>query len=250
MRRLALHAALALALVLAGCSVLGSDPVREQRAVDRLNATEERAETVESYRYRLSFTATTGDGDTRLSGSGQGAANVTSRRLVTNMTVDGRETATYVVGDTAYTECATPGAFWGKENLTTEGDWTRVSPLGRQLALLSTGDLYFNGTETVDGRETVHISGEPSKDALQEYREGASSGSLFGGPSVDRTRLHLWVDAETNRPVRSRFVVTVSGNDETATVRLTTRFGEYGAPVRVTVPEDARDSAFRGGCPG
>ncbi|QIO23813.1 hypothetical protein [Haloarcula sp. JP-L23] len=254
MRRPALHVALAACLVLAGCSVLGDDPVREQAAVDRLDAARERAETIESYRYDLAVTVSTTASAREIDGSGVGKVNVTTRRTATNLTVDGATSQTYVDNRTALVECrgggGVPSGFWGKEEFPAERNWTETTPLGRQLALLSSGDLYHNGTETVDGRETVHLSGSPSKEALDAYRDGAGNRPLFGSPNIDSVTVDLWLDATTNRPVRSEVQVVVSGDGETATATLTTRFRDYGERVRVTIPAEARDDAFGGGCPG
>ncbi|WP_254279072.1 hypothetical protein [Haloarcula marina] len=252
MRRPALHVALAVCLVLAGCSLLGSDPVREAEAVDRLDSVRDRAQTVESYQYDLSFdVSTTASGD-RVSGTGTGTVNVTTRRAVTNVTVDGATTRTYLDNRTAYTQCRTtmPTGFWGEEEIPSERNWTEATPLGRQLALLSTGDLYHNGTETVDGHETVYLTGSPSKDALDAYSDGTSASPVFGGPNVDSVTVDFWVDAATNRPVQSEVRVVVSGDGETAMATVTTRYRDYGDRVRVTVPADARADAFSGGCPG
>lgn len=253
MRRPTLHVALAVCLVLAGCSVLGDDPVREGAAVERLDAASERAATLESYRYDLSFTVESSASSRRVGGSGTGRINLTTRHATTNLTVDGTTRRSYVDNRTAYVQCpgvaGGPSVFWGQEDVPTERDWRETTPIGRQLAMLSTGDLYYNGTETIDGREVVHLTGAPSKSELDRYGAGAGSRPLFGSPNVDSLTVSLWLDERTNRPVRSEVTVVVSGDGETATATLTTRYRDYGERVEVTVPAEVREKAMRGGCP-
>ncbi|MBV0924686.1 hypothetical protein KTS45_10800 [Halomicroarcula limicola] len=250
MRRSALHVALALSLVLAGCSVFGDEPVREERAVERLDAARERAETVESYRYEVDIDASTTAGGERIDGSGSGRVNVTTRRQAANVTVDGSVTGSYVDNRTAFKQCQPGGPFWGEENVSAGGDWAELTPFGRQLSLLSTGDLYHNGTETVDGRRTVHLSGRPAPSALEESGDGAGNRPVFGSPDVDSVTVDLWLNETTDLPVRSRVTVRASGGGETATATMTTRFRDYGDRVEVTIPPDVRADAMALGCPG
>ncbi|MBX0294764.1 hypothetical protein [Haloarcula nitratireducens] len=250
MRRPALHVALALSLVLAGCSVFGDEPVREERAIERLDAARERAETVESYRYEVDIDASTTASGERIDGSGSGRVNVTTRRQAANVTVGGSVAGSYVDDRTAFEQCRTDGLSWGKENVSAGGNWTELTPLGRQLSVLSTGDLYYNGTETVDGRRTVHLSSHPSPSALEESDAGAGNRPVFGSPGVDSVTVDIWLDETTNLPVRSRVTVRVSGDGETATATLTTRFRDYGDRVEVTIPDDVRSDAMELGCPG
>lgn len=250
MSRVALQAALAAALLLSGCSVLGSDdPVREDRAVEALESARERAATVESYRYEMRFRVATADGSEEVSGDGSGRVNATARTLAAETSARGETRRAYVDGWTAYRECSAPGAFWGRENVTA-GNWTAATPLGGQLGLLSTGDLYWNGTETLDGREAVRLTGRPSKAAMRERGDRPASGPLPGGRSVDEVTVDAWLDAETHRVVRTRLSVAVSANGRSATATTTIRYRDYGEPVTVTVPAEARETAFETGCPG
>ncbi|WP_135304439.1 LolA-like protein [Haloarcula amylovorans] len=250
MRRPALHVVLALSLVLAGCSVFGDEPVREERAVERLDAARERADTVESYRYDVAIGVSTTAGGERIDGSGSGRVNVTTRQQAANITIDGSVAGSYVDNRTAFKQCRPGGPFWGKEELSAERNWSEFTPLGRQLSVLSTGDLYDNGTETVDGRRTVHLSGHPSPSALEESDDGAGNRPLFGSSNVDHVTVDVWLNETTNLPVRSRITVRVSGDGETATATLTTQFRDYGDQVAVTVPHDVRADAMELGCAG
>lgn len=231
--------------------MLGEEPVRQPAAVDRLDAAQERVDGLSSYRYNMTMTASTTANDDRIDGYGVGSVNATTRRQVVNLSVDGERGRTYIDDRTAITYCSgVPGGLWGQRELSTEPDWTTLTPLGRQLDLLSTGDIYHNGTETIDGREVVHLSGQPSRRALSQHEVGSGSVSMFGSPNVDSVTVDLWLDAETDRPVRSEIQVVSSSDDETATATLSTRYRDYGESVRVSIPDEVQDPFYSDGCPG
>ncbi|WP_262180767.1 hypothetical protein [Haloarcula laminariae] len=252
MRRPSLQVALAVLLVLAGCSMFGSEPVRESDAVDRLDAAGERVDAVSSYRYNVTIDASTTAGDERVTGHGVGAVNATSQRQVANMSFDGERSVNYLDNRTGFTECRGPlgDGLWGRQQRSTESEWVALTPVGRQLDLLSTGDLYYNGTETVGGRDVTHISGEPSDEVLSERGVGSRNAPVFGSSNVDSVTVDLWLDTATDRPVRSAIRVVVSADGETATATLTFRYRDYGDRVRVSVPDSVREDALSTGCPG
>jgi hypothetical protein len=249
MRRPILQTAVALLLVSAGCSMFGSDAVRQPEALDHLDGARERLDAVTSYRYDVTISAT--GGDERITGHGLGAVNATTRRQVVNLSIDGRRSMSYLDNRTAFTECRGPAGdgFWGRDNSSTASNWTALTPAGRQLELLSTGDLYHNGTETIGGWTVVHLSGRPTPASLRESRDGTGV-PVVGGPNVDSVTLDLWLDAETERPVRSELQVVVSRDGETATATVTTEYRDYGEPVRISIPDGVRADALRNGCPG
>lgn len=240
--------ALLVVVVIAGCVGLGGEPpVREKQAVDVLESARDRAQQVDTYRFELSLAGETSEDGRIVEANGQGRVNVTARTLAANTTANGERAAAYIDNDTAYEQCARPGSFWGERRVTAD-NWTAATPLGRHLVLLTSGDLYYNGTERVDGREVIHLSGRPSLEAIEET-SGAGTTDLPSGADVDQLTLDAWVDAETHRLSRSRMVISISRDDRRATVTLTMDFHSYGEPVGVTVPADARDAFFDGGCP-
>jgi len=251
MPRRALPLALLLLLVTAGCLGSSDDPaVREDRAVETLESASDAAAAVESYEFDVDIrvSARTADGSERYTADGNGRVNVTARTMAMETRSRGRTLESYVDGRTAYQACPPNGMHWGSQNVTAD-NWSSAAPLGRQLALLSTGDLYYNGTETEDGREVVHLSGRPSLSALQDRPEVGTT-SLPDADRIERLELHAWFDAETKRLIRSRFSATAAGNGQEASVTLRMRFHDYGVPVDVTVPDGARDAFSDGGCPG
>lgn len=247
MPRTALPFVLLVLVLSAGCLGSSEPAVREERAVDALAAAREAAATVETYRFDLTVEATTRDSSRRYTADGSGRVNVTAHRMALTTNARGRSFESYVDGRTAYEQCPPNGAFWAERNVTAE-NWTSVTPLGRQLVFLSTGDLYYNGTETIDGDEVVHLSGRPSLSALRQ-RTDLGATSLPDASKVDSLSIHAWLDAETSRLQRSRFSVTASEDGESATATLRITFRDYGSPAVVSVPAEARDAFHDGGCP-
>lgn len=249
MARVSLHLAVVIVLLLSGCSLLAEDePVREDEAVAALDSARERAESVESYRFTLSIHAETADGSEAMTGEGTGRVNVSAQRLASNLTVEDATQSAYVTDTTAYRKCS-PSGFWGQKNVTAE-NWTETTPIGTQFALLSTGDLYWNGTETVDGRDVVHITGHPSTKAIRERKDEPGTTPVFGGRNVDSVTVDVWLDEETYRLRQTRTTTTVSSDGQTATATMTVSYRAYGDAVSITVPADVREHAFRNGCPG
>jgi hypothetical protein len=243
-----LPVALLVVVLAAGCLGGGNDPaVREDEAVETLSAARDAAAAVESYRLRLTLSASSPERAEAVELHSDGKVNVTTRKMAMTSHVRGETLHGYVDGRTAYEQCPPSGLHWGSENVTAE-NWTAATPLGRQVALLSTGDLFYNGTETLDGTEVVHLSGRPSLSALGE-RTDVGATSLPDPDRIDRLEIDAWFDADTHRLVRSRLLLAVSADGQTATADLTLRVRDYGAPVSITVPTEARGAFFEGGCP-
>lgn len=259
MRRFPLHVALVAVVVLAGCTgVLEEPPERDERAVAALEETAAAVDDAESYRYETDLRIeATGDGraerlDVRLVGAVDAAAmrmNATTRvdgRAGPNL--DGRTFEAYLVNRTTYQQCARPPGFWGVENRTAE-DWDTLTPAYRQLSLLESGDLRWEGPATVDGRNATLLVGEPTVEALQQYRDGGTR-PVFGGPEFRDVTLSVWVDDGTDLPLKTELRFEVVEGDGSATTRMVTRFLDYGEPVSVEVPAEAMDDPLTHGCPG
>jgi len=90
--------------------------------------------------------------------------------------------------------------------------------------LLSTGDLYWNGTETVDGETVVHISGVPTGDGLEEGVANGQGVSSFDDENVDSVRFDAWLDNETYRPKRTKLTAAITADGQSGTVTVTTRY--------------------------
>ena len=251
MTRPALHAALLLLVLTAGCAgFLDDPPPRDDRAVAALEETRTAVEAAETYRYATDLhVEARGDGRTRrVDARVTGTVDVAARRMNSTTEVEGETLRGYVVDRTAYRECGRMGAFWGVENRTAE-DWDTLTPAYRQLSLLSDGALRFEGGATVDGRDATLIVGEPTPAALQRYEEDRSR-PLFGGPEVRNVRMEVWIDDRTDRPLRTRLRFEVADGGNVATARMETRFSGYDEPVSIEVPEEAFEDQLELGCPG
>lgn len=251
MSRPTLHFVLAACLLTAGCSMLGPDHTREQRAVSVLENATDAMETVETYRFESDMTVTaTADSRTeRIDIDLTGAIDIASRELRSNATSDGESRRTYVLNHTVYQECGHPWDGWAVEELDDDAEWVTQTPAVRQLSLLESGPLYWNGTGTDDGERVLIITGEPTADALSEYRDERSR-PLIGGPSIDDAELRAWLDADTSRLRRTELRFTVSDGDNTAAATMTTTFDDYGDPVSIDLPPEARTNQYELGCPG
>ena len=248
MNRPALHVALAVCVLLAGCSLLGPSYTREERATRGLDNASATLDGAETYRFDSDMSVVaTADGRTeRVDIDLTGAIDVGAREMRTNTTLEGETYRSYLLNRTVYQECADPWP-WGKSE--TETNWSVQTPARRQLDLLRSGSLYWNGTVDLDGESALLLTGEPTGEAITRYQERQSR-SLLGGPSVENARIRVWLDPETYRPRKTdlRFEVKEGGN--TATARVTSHFTDYGAPVSVEVPAEAREDPLEMGCPG
>ena len=252
MSRPALLCALALLVVLAGCSgYLGEEPVREEGAVAAVEESERALSAVESYRFVTDLhVEATDDGRTReIDARSVGAVNVTEKRVNATARIDDRTQRSYVLNRTNYRECPKPGAFWAVENQTAE-DWDELTPAVKQLSLLESGALRSAGAATVDGRAATHVVGEPPADAFEQYIDERNR-PLIGGPEIRDPSMEAWIDNETHLPLRTRLRFTVAAEGGVATAEMVTRYRDYGAPVSVELPAEAREGhVLEGGCVG
>jgi hypothetical protein len=252
MDRPALHLAVAACLVLAGCSVLGPDHTRDERAADALADARDAVNVTDTYRFDGDLqVVATADGETeRVAIGTNGTVDAADRRMHSTSVREGEAYDAYVIDRTAYRECGGPMAMdlWGVENVTAD-DWTMATPAARQLALLESGSLFHNGTHSVDGEEAVLLVGRPTTEALTRYQERRDR-SLLGGPSVDDATVRVWLDPESHRPLRSavRFEVSQGGNSASASIDM--RFADYGGDLSVDVPVIPDEETWETGCPG
>lgn len=256
--------ALAVLLVTAGCSsVLGpSRPSSDQRALDAVNRSQEAVADVESYRFTLDGHVAATDGDERVSFdvTGEGAVNVSRQRLnATARADDGSAPApmhdetrsAYVTGYTAYTECR---VGWGRENLTRSTPWVDHTPLGQELALLNRTDVYWRGTETVNGTEAAVVVAYPTKEELRSVADAQGAGAAdFEDANVQNVTETVWFDTETWRPLKVKREVRVEQgvfSSSSATATVTLRFIGYDRPTNVSRPSFDPDETWETDCPG
>jgi hypothetical protein len=256
---------LVLALVLlSGCSALGFQsgetpaPPSDQRALDALNRSQSALDDLESYRFSTEATVSVAaDGESRtVAVDGDGAVNLTTRRMRSTFEFDDTgsslrpgERTTYVVGDTVYAACGGPTGGWERRNVTAD-DWADATPLGRQLALLESTNVYWRGTETVNGTEAGVVVGYPSKEELATTSAATRDSVNWDRVTVQNATVRLYVDTDTGRPLKSvqRVDIEMRGASGTATFELA--YWGFDRPVDVSVPGEVYDRVWHGGCPG
>lgn len=250
---------LAAVLVTSGCLGGPSQPPSDQRAMDALNHSQDAMAEVTSYRTTVDgrVEATGNDEEITLTLAGSAAVNASSRRMNATARVDGDRTGasgsgtqrTYVDGDTAYAECARIG--WERQNLSESRSWLTYTPVGQQLGVLNESNVYWNGTESVDGRETAVIVAYPSQEELRAVPSVRNGGATnLGDANLEDATLRVWIETDTGRPVKARRHIRVSESGNTATATVTFRFTDYNEQMPVTVPDLDEETFWNTNCPG
>ncbi|QLH75924.1 hypothetical protein HZS55_00775 [Halosimplex rubrum] len=252
MDRPALHLAIAACLVLAGCSALGPDHTRDDRAESALADARDAVNATDTYRFDgdLRVVATADRRTERVAIDVNGSVDAAEHRMHSTAVRDGEAYESYVIDRTAYRQCGGPMGMdlWGVENVTAD-DWTTQTPAARQLALLESGSIYYNGTRTLDGREAVLLVGRPTTEALTKYQERRDR-SLLSGPIVENATVRVWLDPKTSRPLRSAVRFEVSQGDNAASATVDVRFDDYDSGLSVDVPVIPSEKRSDLGCPG
>lgn len=147
-------------ILLAGCSGGETAPPSDDRALALLNETQTTLEDVDSYRYRLDGQIERDDGPDRrrVSITGQGAVNLTANRMNATARIADESRTTYVIGQTAYVECASPAFGWETTNRSDRTDWQTNTPLGRTTTLLETTNVYYRGARRPVNPPTRRLS--------------------------------------------------------------------------------------------
>lgn len=239
--------ALALLILLAGCSAFGDDPTRDDRAVAALENATDSIEDAETYSYRTEYTVIGGPGEF-LEADSTGVVDRDERSIYANTTVNDETFDSYTIGDTVYHQCPSPWGGWAVDDVMGD-DWTSEAPAHTQLSLFESGDLHWNGTETVDDREVVRLTGSPS-DATLEGDDTASPVFDFGGPNIENARTTLLIDAETDRPLESTLEFDVTDSEGTVSASSRTTYSGYDENVTIELPAEATDDPYESGCPG
>lgn len=240
-------------LVTTGClGLFGPDrPPSDQRAVDAVDRSVAALADVDTYRFSLDgeARASRGDEQVRVDVTGEGVVDVAGRRMnVTTRARDATRTV-YVSNRTAYTECARMG--WGRQNLSASTRWVNVTPAGEQFALLDRTDVYWRGTETVNRTEAAVVVAYPTKEELQSVaRARGTELTDLSGANVQNVTVTVWIDAETNLPLKARRDVELKRNGVAGSATVTFRFSGYDEPATVTRPAFDEDSVWEMGCPG
>lgn len=241
--------AVGILVVLAGCLGFGSPPPSDPGAEAVVDSAAAWSAEVESYQYQHDIrVVASGDGETRrVTMDAVGAVNRTTSRMRGSVDYDGTQRDTYVDGGTAYTECQSPWG-WATENVSSERDWEAKDALGRQVDMLDASPVTWAGNESIDGVAVHVVEARPSGETLGKYSDRRVGGGL--GTNVEDATLTAWITKTEGRVVKTELVFTITEGGATADARMTTHFSEFGEPVSVTIPDEARSAEHSFGCPG
>lgn len=256
------HAALVVValLVTSGCLGFGgsSQPPSDERALDALDRAQDALADVDSYRATIDGHAEARANDETITVdlSGNETANVSARQVIATAKVSGDRGSpvrsgtrvTYINSSTAYSECSRLG--WGRHNLSESHSWVTYTTLGQQLELMNRSNVYWQGTETLDGTETAVIVAHPTKEVLDAVPDvQSSSPTNFDETKVENASVTAWVGNDTGRLLQAKRDFEVSSAGATATVTATIRFTDYNQLTSITAP-DIGDAVWKTGCPG
>jgi hypothetical protein len=248
-------------LVTAGCQGFSgtSNPPSDDRAVDAVTQAQAATTDITSYRF-------TADGQVRfrensrtesIAITGNGVVNVEHRRANETISTRGdtrigfREPRmAYVDGYTLDVECSRLG--WARYNLTESTRWFNYTPLGQQFTLLDRTNVYWNGTETLDGVEMAVVTAHPTERQLEASQSlPTGSGVTQGSANFQNATIRVWITTETDRIHKVQRELHIRGDGSTAVATVTYRFGDYNDPTNITQPSfDESGHEWEGGCPG
>lgn len=253
MRRLVL--AVCLVSLLTGCSALLSDgpSPSDERAVTAIEAANSSVSNVKTYRFEMDIHVSASDGENSqtVQVDGSGEVNVSAKRMRVTTRTREQEIDSYVDGYKSYQGCQEPWDGYAVENVSRSEPWATATPLHRQLTLFERSNVYWEGNETVAGNRTVLVSASPSADTIQSVmdRGGASDVAVNRG-SLENATARLWIDPDTNRPVKSELKLHLSRRGATATATVTLSYADYGEATSITIPPAVSDDPYELGCPG
>lgn len=241
-------------ILTAGCQGLygPSNPASDERAVEQIKQVRAEVPNVSSYRVTVDGRVRIADDSRsrRVEVSGEGTVNVSRQRLI--LTVDMQDDArvghrgprmAYLDRYTLDLECSRMG--WARYNLTESTRWFNYTPLGQQLALLDRSMVYWNGTQVVNGVETVVVIAHPTEKQLQSTQnlppgtEVTREGAKFQNATV-----RAWINPKTDRVLKVQREIHVRGGGSTAVATVTFHFSKYNESTDISRPP-FEDAAFQ-----
>lgn len=183
----------------------------------------------------------------------EGMFDRANERLVMNQTVHvsgiTQNISTYFQNGTVYEFSPTYARQYGSEWVTLDpepGFFTQQDTLARQQTFLANASVSRAGTETIDGIETQVLEADVNETATSAAiaaRLGATGSNVeYNVTNVDQ---HLWIDTDTNQPLRTAFsmnaTITQAGQTVDLTMNADMRF-TYDGEVSITIPEGAESA--------
>ena len=253
MRRLLL--AVCFVSLLAGCGTFMSDspPPSDERAVAAVEEANRSIASVDAYRFQMDMHVTASDGDQSrtVSVDGDGAVNVSEKRMQATTQMQDQTVTSYIDGYRAYQGCQDPWGGYAVENVSRSEPWATATPLHRQVLLFERSNVYWRGNETLDGNRTVLVTASPSTETIRSLMDRRQAGGMdLNRGSLENATARLWLDPETNRPVQSELDIEISQRGATATATITVQYTDYDEPTSVSIPSEVSDDPYELGCPG
>ncbi|EMA30483.1 hypothetical protein [Haloarcula japonica] len=253
MRRLVL--AVCLVSLLAGCGTfLGeSPPPSDERAVAAVEEANSTVAAIEAYRFEMEMHVTASDGEQSrtVRVDGDGAVNVSAKRMQATTRTQDQTVESYVDRYRAYQGCQDPWGGYAIENVSRSEPWATTTPLHRQVLLFDRSNVYWRGNTTLDGNRTVLVTASPSAETIESLMNRRQAGDMeLNRGSLENATARLWLDPETNRPVKSELTIKISQRGATATATITLRYTDYDEPTEISIPPEVYDDTYELGCPG
>lgn len=253
MRRLVL--AVCFVALFAGCGTFVGDspPPSDERAVAAVEEANSTVATVEAYRFGMDMHVTASDGEQSrtVRVAGEGAVNVSEKRMQATTRMQDQTVKSYVDGYKAYQGCQKPWGGYAVENVSHSEPWATATPLHRQVLLFERSNVHWRGNETLNGNRTVLVTASPSAETIESLMNRRQAGDVgLNRGSLENATARLWLDPDTNRPVQSELRIKISQRGATATATITVQYTDYDERMSVSIPPDVYDDPHELGCPG
>lgn len=267
-RRIVLVIALSLAVVLAGCGAVTSgdggdngtavDPSNDVNSSNDIDPSNYEAETLqqEAQASMQEVNSLTMEMDIDMEVDGQmgsssismeadGAANYETQRMhFEELSIDlstprGEQSATaeaYQIEDTMYID---DGSGWQSQPAD-DSSWGQDS-VSQQSDLLEGADVSIEGTEVVNGENTLVVSVEPTDEALQELagETAGSSSSSASSMEIESATVTQYIAAEDPHYVMKSevdMVAVIDGQNVDMTMTIT--MDDHEEEVTIDVPDE------------
>ncbi|MFB6202070.1 MAG: DUF6612 family protein [Halorhabdus sp.] len=133
------------------------------------------------------------------------------------------------------------GSAWVKVNAS-DAFFSQQDTLTRQRAFLANATVTVAGTELIEGNEVRVLNADVDEAATREAIM-ARLGSTGGQVNVTSVTQRLWVDTETNRPVRTTLSMnaTITAQGQTVDMTMDVRLSfDYDSSVSIELPSEAQ----------
>ncbi|MGB9953265.1 hypothetical protein ACOZ4F_12825 [Haloarcula marismortui] len=230
-----------------------SPPPSDERAVAAVEEANRSIASVDAYRFQMDMHVTASDGDQSrtVSVDGDGAVNVSEKRMQATTQMQDQTVTSYVDGYRAYQGCQDPWGGYAVENVSRSEPWATATPLHRQVLLFERSNVYWQGNETRNGNRTVLVTASPSADTIESLMNRRQAGDVaLDRGSLENATARLWLDPDTHRPVQSELDIEISQRGATATATITVQYTDYDEPTSVSIPQGVYKDPYELGCPG